>query len=233
MDYYNLNYDLGASRFILLTDPQCSELLYPIPNLWWSRFFEYKWASLFPDKDDVCLDAGCGVVNHFKFYLASICKEAHGCDIDINIENKTLIEDSFKRDLDNSYYINFKPALDKVILKNADLSNLPYDDNYFDKIYGISIVNSIDGTILEKVFMEFNRILKDDGLLILTFDYPAVDLNNFQLLLENTGFSFAFEPDFNVYASVIQTNLYPGITCFRAVLIKNDDLIIHSAEIIE
>lgn len=232
MNCYHLNYDLSISRFILISDLQCSELLYPIPPTWWSRFYEYKWASLFVEKDDVCLDAGCGIINHFKFYLATVCKEAHGCDIDINIENKALLSTILKRELSQLHFDAIQPALDSLILCNSDVSNLPYADNYFNKIYGISLLGNIDANIIEKTFLEFNRVLKDDGLLVLTFDHPTVNLNSLIPIIEATGFKFAFEPDFNIYPSVLQTHLYPGLTCFRALLIKSNELIIQSAEII-
>jgi len=59
-----------TSRFILADDPHCDTIAgIPIPQNWWSRHQEYKWAAQFAGPEYVVLDAACGISHPFKWYL--------------------------------------------------------------------------------------------------------------------------------------------------------------------
>jgi hypothetical protein len=66
---------------------------------------------------------------------------------------------------------------------------------------------------------EFYRVLRIGGKLILTFDYPIINLNYFQQIAKKTGFVFIgdFDPDLPEDA-VYSKRL--GLHCFRAVMTK-------------
>ncbi|MGL4948869.1 MAG: class I SAM-dependent methyltransferase, partial [Anaeroplasmataceae bacterium] len=116
------NKDDTKSRFIKSNDDQTNYLLYPIPKNWWSRLYEYKWASKFVEEGDVCLDAACGTFHHLKFYLAYLCKEVYACDLDKTVLDKERmlysIEASFgksARDVSENIY-------DKINFSDDDLT---------------------------------------------------------------------------------------------------------------
>lgn len=69
-----------------------------------------------------------------------------------------------------------KENITNVIAEVADVYKLPYEDLYFDVIYMIAVINEIPNQ--KSAFKEFNRVLKDDGLLVFSEllmdpDYPA------------------------------------------------------------
>lgn len=233
MDVYNLDYELSFSRFMLETDCKINELLYTISPIEWSRGYEYKWAISFPDENDVCLDIGCGLLENLKFYLTTVCKEVYGCDIEESIEDKIFIGDIIKSNFGYDYYYKVKNSIENVILKKGDASNLPYCDKKFDKIYCISLLSSMEEDLIEKSLLEFNRVLKDDGLIIITFDHPKFKVESFSLMINEAGFKFAGDINLDIPKNPIKTNLNSKITCFRAVIVKNNEVIIESAKIIE
>lgn len=51
----------------------------------------------------------------------------------------------------------------------ADITNLPFEDKYFDLILSSHVIEHIEDE--EKVLEEFNRVLKDDGIVFLSFPY--------------------------------------------------------------
>lgn len=73
------------SRFFLKSDDFTEKFVFKLPKWWPSRPYEYSWAIKFADKNDVVLDAACGVNHPFKFKLIEICAEVHACDIDQRI----------------------------------------------------------------------------------------------------------------------------------------------------
>ena len=233
MNVYNLDYELSFSRFILKTDCKINELLYTISPIEWSRGYEYKWAISFVDKDDVCLDIGCGLLESLKFYLTTVCKEVYGCDIEESIEDKIFIGDIIKRNFGDELYYRVKDLIDNVILTRGDSSDLPYTDKKFNKIYCISLLSSLEENLIEKSLLEFNRVLKDDGLLIITFEHPKFTVDDFVLIIDAAGFKFAGNFNLDIHKNAIKRNLNSEITCFRAILIKNNEVFIESAEIIE
>ncbi len=50
-----------TSRFVQLSDDQSDYFVYKMPGEWWSRKYEYEWASQFCHESQVVLDAACGV----------------------------------------------------------------------------------------------------------------------------------------------------------------------------
>ena len=85
---------LFTSRFVTRGDQRLDHLILPLHKTWWSRPYEYAWASRFADGADTVLDAACGVEHPFKFFLLDRCREVHACDIDERIlsRERTLRE---------------------------------------------------------------------------------------------------------------------------------------------
>lgn len=108
------------------------------------------------DRDSVnILDAGSGCA-FFPYYLrhkfpnAMVCC----CDLDARL-------DSFFSNINKNTQTN-------IDFKVYDLRKLGYRDNLFDVVYCISVLEHT--TNYEEIIKEFKRVLKPDGLLIITFD---------------------------------------------------------------
>lgn len=212
--------ELTESRFFREEDENRNFLMYPISQEWWSRGYEYIWASKFIEDDDVILDAACGVGHHLKYYLASKCKKVYACDVEPMICNKefmlNVIKDGFgeeaSRSIDNIY--------DKIDFKPYDIANLPYENEKFDKIFCISVLEHLTNSCMEDSIKGFYRTLKKGGIVILTFDYPLIDINLLEELVEECKFEFLGDIDYRISENVLESNIYPNLRCCRAVLVK-------------
>lgn len=99
---------------------------------------------------DKIIDLGCGAGQFYEFLKD---KKINYSGIDIS---EKLIEIARKK---------YKDANFKV----ADAMNLPFPDNYFDKVYAIALLHNIPSIkFREKVIKEIKRVLKKDGMLFLT-----------------------------------------------------------------
>ena len=210
-----------TSRFIIESDVNTDELIFTLPKTWWSRRYEYKWASLFAEPKDIVLDAACGISHPFKFYLLDQCKEVYACDLDERILSKEAIVNDIKNDfgmeaadqLPEKYFRN-------IHFQKANLTELPFEDKKFDKIFCISVLEHLGFESMKKSLREFNRTLKDEGKIILTFDYPTIHLDDFRKALNESGLTFAGDASFELPDNAIFSDAYQ-LYSFRAVLKKN------------
>ena len=185
-----------ASRFFRTDDLKRDNFIFDLPPHWWSRPYEYAWASKFAESDDIVLDAACGICHPLKFYLLDNCREVYACDIDKRI----LSPEEILKDIADDFGEETATYFPQKYLKNisycqSSLTALPYEDKTFNKIYCISVLEHLDDIfnkyskmidmgVFNRLFSrdmylslkEFKRTLKDDGLIILTFDYPTVNL---------------------------------------------------------
>ena len=106
------------------------------------------------------LDIGCGNGRLLDLYIGMIVDY-------VGIDNsEKQIEEAIKR------YPN------RVFL-TGDALNLPFSENYFDKVFSIAVLHEIPSSELRKKFLqEAKRVLKDNGLIFLT----VWDLRNRKLL---------------------------------------------------
>jgi ubiquinone/menaquinone biosynthesis C-methylase UbiE len=210
------------SRFFVQSDEQIDTILWKLPFDWWSRFYEYQWASKFVNKDDVVLDAACGVCHPFKFYLTDQCQAVYACDLDPRVlDPAAILHDitaffgaEIATSMDRSYF-------DKVHLVQANLMELPYEDNQFDKVFCISVLEHMDEKSMFQAFIEFTRVLKNDGLLILTFDYPDIQFPILKRALFQADLKFYSDVSFDLPSDALYSQFHPPtLYCFRAVLRK-------------
>ena len=157
---------------------------------WWSRIWEYpyvyyhvqKYLNKFSDKESFrILDFGAGV-NFFPFAISKLGSNVTCLDID-----KLCIESLLKiKEANNE--INITPILSKD-------SRLPFDDDCFNIIYSVSVFEHLPD--LKSIIMEIKRVLKRNGILIITFDVSLND--NFELTLFNyQQFCTTLEENFNL-----------------------------------
>ena len=108
------------------------------------------------DQDGVnILDAGSGCT-FFHYYLRHKFPNAmvYCCDLDARLA---------------SFFLNINKNMNTDIdFKAYDLRNMDYGDNFFDIVYCISVLEHT--TDYELIIKEFKRVLKPNGLLIITFD---------------------------------------------------------------
>jgi len=129
----------------------------------WSRQYEYPFVYSYIQKymmdnhrfDCKILDAGSGVT-FFPYYLSSTSPnvKVHCCDYDL------AHGEIFQKINDNlNLFNNFSPA---------DIRFLPFDKSSFDIVYCISVLEHTSD--FDIIIQEFKRILKPNGLCIVTFD---------------------------------------------------------------
>ena len=141
-----------------------------IPRDWWSRRFEYPWASQFAGPEFVVLDAACGINHPFKFFLADTCSSTHACD-----------------SLPNILRVNYP----KLITHLHDITKpMKMSDDHFDRIFCISSIEHISPKkSIEDVLSDFARMLKPDGIVTVTFDLPDISVEEFLSFSSNAGLS--------------------------------------------
>jgi len=103
------------------------------------------------------LDIGCG---QFPSFLTKV-----------NIKNKYGID---------QYFINDLSKINKchIYLKKVDLSkeiNLPFDDNFFNVITMLAVIEHIEKNVLKTIFSEVHRTLSKNGLLVITTPSKKID----------------------------------------------------------
>lgn len=133
----------------------------------WSREWEYSFVyqetkRLVSKKPELkILDAGSGIT-FFPFLISSKYNNSTVTCVD-NDKNLEIIFDRINNNL--------------ISFKCSDITNMPFDDNSFDLIYSISVLEHLKK--YKKAINEFDRVLNENGMLILTFDvslYGSADI---------------------------------------------------------
>jgi len=140
-----------------------SENYLTYPQMYATRLWEYPWAVLNSKikRGMKCADLGCGE-SAFTIYLKNECKcKTIGFDKDIYLETN-------KDNFGVSENIIKKTGI-KIV--QCSIDNIPWEDNYFDRVFCISVIEHIkDFNTRAKVMREISRILKPKGLAVITVD---------------------------------------------------------------
>lgn len=210
------------ARFFRTTDARTDILIYPLPETWWSRPYEYEWCRTLVSPNDIVLDAACGISHPLKFYLGALCQETHACDFDARINSwetiaKEIVQDVGEQALQS---IIAHQGWSRVQYAEASITDLPYEDNYFDIIFCISVLEHLRHVNQDLGLKEFARAVKPGGKVALTFDYPTVDLEQLKRAVESAGLQFANEFELTPPSDAIQSNLWGKLYCYRVLLTK-------------
>ncbi len=148
------------------SDPRLNGIKYAN---WGSRPFEYYWAANVVDvKNKKVLDLGVGIPSqhHWYQYITRILSPNYyvGIDADGRMKNEEIHTDGYD-------------------MLNMDMSSLSFNDKTFDIAFCISTFEHIPYPFLMKSIQEAHRVLKDDGVLVITLDEHwdknlALDHNN-------------------------------------------------------
>lgn len=181
-----------------------------LESAWWSRRYEYAWAIRFTEPALVVADMGTGwMYRPFKEALAETCGHVYAIDLD-------------KRLLDQQ-------AGDNLEFIVADFSkHVDLPDACLDRIFCISVLEDLNDFI-NGAMLEFARLLKDDGLIVATFDvhyntdkpigrYPGVNFEKLENAMESAGLEFALPVDMDKTDAVYHTEF--NLCCFHAVMRK-------------
>lgn len=177
-------------------------------ELYWSRKWEYPWALVNSDiliKDALTgklkkneelrklrvLDVGCGCAP-FLPYLATLGCESYGITPDADAVNT------------HDGLAGFDPDLGKILklkmeIKQAGMEDIPYPDNYFDRVYCISVIEHVSDEVMIAGAREMSRVLAYGGLLTITMDThnPEVELPRARKIIEASGLQVYGETNFD------------------------------------
>lgn len=216
---------MRTSRFIISDDPRIDKVMLELPKHWWSRPYEYAWATSFASPEQTVLDAACGLSHPFKYHLCKLCKSVYACDINEHILcNRNILLDMFRYFGVEAFDFPME-YLGKPILSRQDISSTSYDDSMFDTVFCISVLEHLPAGEVLKTLLEFKRILKQDGLIVITFEYPPLDPETFNATMEQSGLVYADAAVFDLPETALTTSLFHqfdvGPYCFRALLKSN------------
>ena len=127
----------------------------------WSRQWEYSYVfsriqeTTNFDRKLRILDAGSGVT-FFPYFIKSRYSSADMYCVDYD---KSLAHIYKQINVHNS---------EKVFFSSYDLRELPFDDNWFDIVYCVSVLEHTDN--YDEIIDVFHRILQPGGKLVITFD---------------------------------------------------------------
>lgn len=169
------------SRVISIHDKQLSVVAgMHLPPDWWSRRYEYAFALDFSEPMQAIADMGTGwMYRPFRDAVAEIVGKAYGVDADPRLLNQ--------------------PTPDNVELIVAKMENSGIPDKSCDRVFCISVLEDLQdpGPALK----EFTRILKDDGLIVITTDmpydtsrpcprYPGLNYDSFVKAMDEAGLQY-------------------------------------------
>lgn len=211
-----------VSRFVRKDDAALRHFVYSLPYEWWSRPYEYAWCSLFVEPTDTVLDAACGISHPFKFHLANHARKTYACDMDPRITSFPSILKEVALDIGEAAAAAVASTYEEgsITLNQASITDLPYDNQLFDKIFCISVLEHLTPADALLALKEFERTLRADGIIVITLDYPAVNLSYFHSIVRQAGLEFYSSFDTAMTGNSLRTEYWGGIHCFRALLRK-------------
>lgn len=210
--------DLHTSRFFVTSDPQRTHVVLPLPTYWPTRPYEYAWAAGLVAPEHVVLDAACGICHPFKFLLADTCAEAHAVDHDARITAPEAILSDIAADFGEAAAASLpRHYFDRVRFAHASITALPYPDRMFDRVFCISVLEHMPHTDIGRALGEFARVVRDDGLIVITLDYPALPLEVFDAAASAAGLRPAGARDDTLPPDAVFAPTW-GVYCYRTVL---------------
>ena len=133
----------------------------------------------------------------------------------IIIQFALLIRDIIRRSshLWSGYIKDLNKMGYKMKLFNESLAKMHFKDNFFDKVYCISVIEHLPEEIAFNGMREMARVLKEGGLLVMTVDNDGTHVNpdlvgKYQKLIECSNLKLYGKSDFNKPASILIPGKY-------------------------
>lgn len=123
---------------------------------WGSRPYEYAWASnIVSVHEKMVIDLGVGLPSQYTWYkyVINTLKPTFYAGIDV--------DERIKKELEHGKHYE---------IKHMDMAELAYPSQTFDVAYCISTYEHIPYNTFMKSIQETHRVLKDDGILVVTLD---------------------------------------------------------------
>lgn len=144
----------GGNAFFKTSDQFTLKLAdkYDLHPTWWSRHYEYPWALSYAGEGMNVADMGSGWMGRpFKDALADVCAHVYAIDLDWRL-----------------YTLDYS---DNVTPLAADFTHQidEIEDGSLDRVFCISVLEDV-GERIPQALEEFARVLKPDGLVIITMD---------------------------------------------------------------
>lgn len=127
----------------------------------WFLYWEAYWVMAHGPElsaEDRLLDAG-GTASLFSYHLASQGVEIHSVDLNEKLS-------AAGNETSNAMNWNLRSYC-------MDMTDLKFDDGYFDHAYSICILEHLDADSRQRALSEIARVLRPGGILAITFDYGA------------------------------------------------------------
>jgi len=175
---------------------------------WWSRAYEYAWARQYLHHDHVVADMGAGWSGRpFKEEMADKCKEVYAVDLDPRFLD-------LPRTRDNLKFVVADFTIDVPIPQ-------------VDTIFCISVLEDL--LDYRGALRVFHRLLKPDGLLVITCDsqydpqrqlprYPGVSFERLFPAIQDAGFELPRQLDMSLEDAVHHDEW--NLACWHMVLSK-------------
>lgn len=165
------------------------------------------------EKDDIVLECACGTGAISK-YMAPKCKQLIATDFSEGMLKRTSLK--CRR------YKNVK-------IKRADMTQLKYRDNRFDKVVAGNVIHLLDNPYT--AIKELERVCKAGGKIIIPTYINASDATNKKAvrLLEAAGANFKRQFDMNSYRKFFESAGYKNVEyhiiqgrmpCAVAIIVK-------------
>ncbi|MBP3477532.1 MAG: class I SAM-dependent methyltransferase [Lachnospiraceae bacterium] len=165
------------------------------------------------EKDDIVLECACGTGAISK-YMAPKCKQLIATDFSEGMLKRT--SQKCRR------YNNVK-------IKRADMTQLKYRDNRFDKVVAGNVIHLLDNPYT--AIKELERVCKVGGKIIIPTYINASDATNKKAvrLLEAAGANFKRQFDMNSYRKFFESAGYKNVAyhiiqgrmpCAVAIIVK-------------
>ncbi len=198
----------------------------------WSRVWEYPWAYNAAAFEDCCriLDVGGGG-SPFANYLTVFGHDCYVIDSSLRggvslffDKNKSLLKNLrsviyhyvinlLKINTVEGIHANSKDTSVKYFSQSAQCIKFP--DNYFDRVFCLSVLEHISVDQWNLCIKEFERVLKPGGRLIITLDMstPQADERIYLKLVDCCSLKLVGEPYYNVPISQSdKKSRHPGHT---------------------
>ncbi len=191
------------------------------------KAWAYPWCILEGRLEEnlVSLDYGCGAWTNFTYYISSITKSMTiGMDLG-----------------------NLQPDVGQVRFVRNSLESIQFPDNFFDRIFSVSVLEHVPLAERDRVWRELFRVLRPGGLAVITIDWIFNMNERLLAQLENSEYlgrigsqiygNFDFSAIVSDYAHVvsplvpIDERYLPGSPQFdEARIMENRDILISESD---